>query len=356
MKLENTIAVITGGAQGIGAAIAGLRPTAIYHCAGAPHVGDSWSDTVRPLSSNALATHHLLDALPRETHAYVAEMLRENLGVAYVVDSDFAFLNRRLATLYGIEGVEGTEIRKVKLPAGHVRGGLLTQAAVLKVTANGTTTSPILRGSWVLERILGTPPPKPTVDVEAVEQALRPEDPHAHAGRGPIPAGQDLVQRRDARALVADPDHQHLGRRVPLDRELRATAARVAQGIARDLRRRRGDTGLSLRVEAQPRRQLARRRRQDTSRQVRGRDHGVGVEDELQLVAELEEPGVREGVVGLEGARDHDARPRQRAVMALHQAADDGCLAPRPKEAVAGGFAIALDGADLGDDAGAPDQ
>src|SRR5204863_3468324 len=75
--------------------------------------------------------------------------------------------------LYGIPDIEGRNFRKVTLPPGSHRGGVLTMAAVLKVTANGTTTSPILRGAWVLDRILGTPPPKPNVDVEAVEPDIR---------------------------------------------------------------------------------------------------------------------------------------------------------------------------------------
>src|SRR5262249_144520 len=70
-------------------------------------------------------------------------------------------------------GVAGLDFRKVALPPDSHRGGVLTMASVLKVTANGTTTSPILRGAWVLDRILGTPPPKPTVDVEAVEPDIR---------------------------------------------------------------------------------------------------------------------------------------------------------------------------------------
>src|SRR6185295_15472775 len=84
-----------------------------------------------------------------------------------------AFLNERLADHYQIGGVSGVGFRKVKLPPDTVRGGLMTQASVLKVTANGTTTSPVLRGHWITERILGlqTPPPPPTV--EAVEPDIR---------------------------------------------------------------------------------------------------------------------------------------------------------------------------------------
>ena len=108
-----------------------------------------------------------------ETRLFFAELLRADLPARNVVDSDFTFLNERLADHYGIKGVSGVNFQKVKLPADSVRGGLMTQASVLKVTANGTTTSPVLRGHWITERILGleTPPPPPSV--EAVEPDIR---------------------------------------------------------------------------------------------------------------------------------------------------------------------------------------
>lgn len=103
-----------------------------------------------------------------ETRLFVAELFRGDLPVRNVVDSDFIFLNERLAEHYGVPGVSGAKLRKVTLPKGSVRGGLLTQASVLKVTANGTTTSPVLRGYWITERILGhqIPPPPPVAAVE----------------------------------------------------------------------------------------------------------------------------------------------------------------------------------------------
>ncbi|HCN77318.1 MAG TPA: hypothetical protein DIT13_09020, partial [Verrucomicrobiales bacterium] len=115
----------------------------------------------------------LKTAMLKETKLFFDEVLSQDLPLTNFVHSDFTFLNERLAKHYRIPGVEGMDMRKVTLPAGSHRGGLLTMGSILKVTANGTTTSPIIRGSWVLERILGTPPPKPPPDVEAIEPDIR---------------------------------------------------------------------------------------------------------------------------------------------------------------------------------------
>jgi mono/diheme cytochrome c family protein len=112
-------------------------------------------------------------AMVKEALLFFDEVLRHDLSLTNFVASDFTMLNARLARHYGIPGVTGQEFRKVALPPGSHRGGVLTMAGVMKVTANGTTTSPVLRGAWVLDRILGTPPPRPTVDVEAVEPDIR---------------------------------------------------------------------------------------------------------------------------------------------------------------------------------------
>ncbi len=109
----------------------------------------------------------------RETELFFTEVLRHDLSLTNLIASDFTMLNGRLAKHYGIPGVSGFAFQKVKLPPGSHRGGLLTMASVLKVTANGTTTSPVLRGAWVLDRILGTPPPRPPENVAALEPDTR---------------------------------------------------------------------------------------------------------------------------------------------------------------------------------------
>ena len=111
----------------------------------------------------------LRQAMLEETRRFFSEMIQSDLSVGEFIDSDFTFLNRRLAEHYGIPGVEGLGFRKVTLPAESPRGGLLTQASILKVTANGTNTSPVPRGSFVLANLLGTPPSPPPPGVGAVE-------------------------------------------------------------------------------------------------------------------------------------------------------------------------------------------
>ena len=109
----------------------------------------------------------------RETQLFFDTLLKENLSVRNIVDSDFAILNGRLAKHYGIPGVHGVEFRKVALKPEYHRGGVLTQASVLKATANGTATSPVLRGVWVLDRILGSPAAPPPANVPAIEPDIR---------------------------------------------------------------------------------------------------------------------------------------------------------------------------------------
>lgn len=116
---------------------------------------------------------YLVDSMERETRAFFAKTLRDNLPVQVLIDSDFALVNDRLSRHYGLPPVSGSAIREVVLPESSPYGGLITQGALMKLTANGTTTSPVLRGVWVLENLLGDPPPPPPQSVPAVEPDLR---------------------------------------------------------------------------------------------------------------------------------------------------------------------------------------
>ena len=110
--------------------------------------------------------HHYL---PLETQTYLAYLIRENMPVDHLIDSDYTFLNQRLAQHYGIDGVTGQHLRKISFGSEVPRGGLLTMGSVLKVTTDGFDTSPILRGAWVSKNIVGTPispPPEPVMAIE----------------------------------------------------------------------------------------------------------------------------------------------------------------------------------------------
>lgn len=144
----------------------------------------------------------LRDSMVGETRAFFRELLKQDLPAANIVDSDFAMLNQPLAAFYGdfdledftipqekprpkqpretlprpvtsAEPIVGFELRKVSLPADSQRGGFLTQAAILKVTANGTTTSPVRRGAWVQRKIVGQPPNPPPPNIPAIEPDTR---------------------------------------------------------------------------------------------------------------------------------------------------------------------------------------
>ena len=112
-------------------------------------------------------------AMLAETREFFAHLLDENLGVANLIDSDFTFLNRRLAEHYGIAGVEGEQMRKVQLEPTSVRGGILTQASIAKVTANGTVTTPVKRGNFVLTNLLGLPTNPPPPGAGSIEPDTR---------------------------------------------------------------------------------------------------------------------------------------------------------------------------------------
>lgn len=116
----------------------------------------------------------LQESMLRESWGFFRHLLDQDLSVMNFVDSDFAFLNERMARHYEIEGVTGHEhSRVVKLPEESIRGGVMAQASVLKVSANGTTTSPVLRGVWLLDHLLDQSVPPPPPGVPAVEPDIR---------------------------------------------------------------------------------------------------------------------------------------------------------------------------------------
>ena len=116
------------------------------------------------------------ESMIAETRAFFADLVHQDRPVQHLVHSDHSFLNERLSRFYGMEKPEqlklGNGLQKVSLKDPR-RGGLVTQGAVLKVTADGTTTSPVIRGTWVAERILGIEIPPPPPGVPAVEPDIR---------------------------------------------------------------------------------------------------------------------------------------------------------------------------------------
>lgn len=111
--------------------------------------------------------------MKEETRLFFEHVLKNNLSIERFIDADFTYLNRYMADHYSGPGIEGDEFQKVALPPGSARGGVLGHASVLTVTSNGVETSPVKRGIWVLENILGTPPAPPPPDVEPLEPDIR---------------------------------------------------------------------------------------------------------------------------------------------------------------------------------------
>lgn len=111
----------------------------------------------------------LKKALQKETELFFSYIVREDRSVLELLNADYTFLNERLAKHYGIPNVKGSYFRRVGLQ-GDERGGILTQGSVLTVTSYPTRTSPVLRGKWILESVLGAPPPPPPPDVPTLKE------------------------------------------------------------------------------------------------------------------------------------------------------------------------------------------
>jgi hypothetical protein len=134
-----------------------LRDSRARHFAAA--FADSWLE-LRNLRAVPGLEPALVPAMRRETEQFVDCVIREDRSALELLDADYTFLNERLARHYGIAGVRGEEMRRVSV-AGTPRGGLLTQASILMLSSPTGQTSPVRRGKWVLDHLLGTPPPAP---------------------------------------------------------------------------------------------------------------------------------------------------------------------------------------------------
>jgi len=130
----------------------------------------------------------LIEAFGRETELFIRETLRTDSSILELLSADYTFVNERLARHYGVEGIYGSRFRKVELRDNTQRGGLLAHGALLTVTSYPGRTSPVLRGKWLLDNLLGTPPPSPPGNVPALTEV----------NTGQIPKGirERLAQHR----------------------------------------------------------------------------------------------------------------------------------------------------------------
>lgn len=115
----------------------------------------------------------LHESMAAEPRALLREMLQQDLPITALLEPDFVMLNQRLAEHYEISGPRGVEFTRVPRPAGSMRGGLLGMAAIAKLSANGTTTSPVKRGLWVMDRLLNEPPPPPPPGISQIDPDTR---------------------------------------------------------------------------------------------------------------------------------------------------------------------------------------
>ncbi len=113
----------------------------------------------------------LLDAFRQETRLFLLSVIRENRSILDLLGADYTYLNERLARNYGIAGVVGPGFRRVSLAGNPHRGGLLGQGSVLMLTSHSAKTSPVLRGTWILDRLLNSPPPPPPADVPPLDES-----------------------------------------------------------------------------------------------------------------------------------------------------------------------------------------
>ena len=107
----------------------------------------------------------------RETERFIEEIVRGDRSVLEIIEADYTFVDDRLARFYGIDGVEGPQVRQVDVSGTQRGGGILSHASILTITSYATRTSPVLRGKWILENLLNAPPPPPPPSVPALDEA-----------------------------------------------------------------------------------------------------------------------------------------------------------------------------------------
>ena len=140
-----------------------------------PGPGRGFFRRPRPAPGTELTTD-IRFAMKQEAEAYFHHIVREDRSVLELLNSNYTFVNEHLAPVYGIADIKGPEMRRVELPPDSARGGVLTMGSVLTVTSNPTRTSPVKRGKWILENILGAPPAPPPPDIPSLEDAKKEGD------------------------------------------------------------------------------------------------------------------------------------------------------------------------------------
>ncbi|MGL4399684.1 MAG: DUF1592 domain-containing protein [Luteolibacter sp.] len=115
---------------------------------------------------------NLREAMRRETELFFGSILSENRPLVELLTSRHTYLNERLAKHYGISGVSGNRFRKIELADDGKRGGILRQASILSVTSYANRTSPVIRGNWILETVLGTPTPPPPPEIPMLDEGV----------------------------------------------------------------------------------------------------------------------------------------------------------------------------------------
>ena len=160
---------------------------------------------------------NLMASMERETELFFMSIVREDRPILDLLTADYTFVDGRLARHYNIPNVVGNRFRRVTV-TDERRRGLLGQASILTVTSYPTRTSPVVRGKWVLDNLLGAPPPQPPPDVPALQGEHRRREAAAAAGASP--------------GASREPDLRRLPRDDGSDR-LRAGELRRSRGVAR---------------------------------------------------------------------------------------------------------------------------